>query len=455
MTARYHTHHTHHTPWIRWPAALLASLLAIGTLPSQPARAAKLQLNVAVSHPLMLAGKKQLNYVKVGLQGFQVNAGQTRPSVNVAFVLDKSGSMTGEKIERAKAAVLSAIERLDERDIVSIIAYDSTVRVVLPATRVADQDAIQQNVQSIQAGGRTALFAGVSKGAAELRKFLARERVNRIVLLSDGLANVGPASPSELGALGASLQKESISVTTMGLGLDYNEDLMTQLAARSDGNHIFVADSTDLARFFDLEFDDVLSVAAQEVAISIHCQPGVRPVRVLNCDADITGQDVVVYMNQIYGAQEKYVMLEVEVQPGEVDQSRQIADVSVSYANMLSHATDRLKAAVSVEFTESSDQAETALNPEVMEQSVLQIANKRNEQATELRDRGDIEGARSLLRENFLYLNSNGLRLNSSILLKRGQDNDFQAQNLDGEEWKRFRKEMRRLQFKDQNQQNY
>ena len=113
-------------------------------------------------------------------------------------------------------------------------------------------------------------------------------------------------SPAELGNLGASLIKEGISVTTLGLGLDYNEDLMTALALRSDGNNYFIENSAELGRKFAYEFDDVTSVVAQEVTVRITCAPGVRPVRVLGREADITGQTVTAYLSQVYGEQQKY-----------------------------------------------------------------------------------------------------------------------------------------------------
>ena len=99
----------------------------------------------------------------------------------------------------------------------------------MPATKVSDKKTIFRAIRQIRADGSTALFGGVSKGAKEIRKFLSHKRVNRMVLLSDGLANVGPQSPSELGDLGSSLIEDGISVTTIGLGLGYNEDLMTKL----------------------------------------------------------------------------------------------------------------------------------------------------------------------------------------------------------------------------------
>ncbi len=106
------------------------------------------------------------------------------------------------------------------------------------------------------------------KGSSEVRKFINRNRVNRVILISDGIANVGPSSPEALGNLGASLGKEGISVTTIGLEAEYNEDLMTKLAMYSDGNHAFAETPQDLARIFDHEFNDILSVIAQDVTRS-------------------------------------------------------------------------------------------------------------------------------------------------------------------------------------------
>jgi Ca-activated chloride channel family protein len=370
-------------------------------------------------------------------------------------VLDKSGSMQGEKIAKAKDAAIAAIGRLGSRDIVSIVAYDSTVQVIVPATRLSDKESVIQQIRRIEAGGSTALFAGVSKGAEELRKFLDKDRVNRVILLSDGLANVGPQSPSELGELGASLMKEGISVSTMGLGLDYNEDLMTKLARNSGGNHVFIEQADDLVKVFNHEFNDVLSVVAQEVAIDIRVADGVRPVRVLNLDAEINGQEVIVQMNQLYSEQEKYVMLEVEVPATKAGKSRDVAEVRVSYANMQTRTTDRLTSAVSANFAESLAEVEAKLNTAVCAAAVLQISNDQNKLATDLRDQGDIEGARRVLLENSRYLGENAVKYNVDYLQLRCADNLDQAKKLDGPEWARSRKAMREQQLTDDLQQSY
>jgi Ca-activated chloride channel family protein len=226
-----------------------------------PAAAASVALDVQMSSPKMLAGARQKAYVRIVLTG--LDAGwEKRAPVNVAIVLDRSGSMSGRKIEEAKRAAIMAIERLRDDDIVSVVTYQSTGNVLVPATKLHDREAVRAAIRRIRAGGNTALFAGVSKGARELRKFLDRNRVNTLLLLSDGLANVGPSSPGELAQLGASLGREGIAVTTIGLGLRYNEDLMTRLAMASDGNHFFVEDERDLEAAFATEFSDAVPVSA-------------------------------------------------------------------------------------------------------------------------------------------------------------------------------------------------
>jgi len=267
--------------------------------------------------------------------------------------------------------------------------------------------------------------------------------VNRIILLSDGLANVGPKSPSELGELGASLNKEGIAVSTLGLGLDYNEDLMVKLAQRSGGNHHFIENAADLVRIFNYEFDDVLSVVAQEVNIIIDLEPGIRPVRVLNTDAEINGQQVITNLSQLYANQEKHVLLEVEVPATAADKTIKVAKVRVSYANMATNKTDELTGTVNVRFSASVDDVAAGVKKKVLEASVLLIANERNKLATAYRDQGRIEEAKQLLFINSKYLEKQGKLLDSYQCAVACELNRNQASNLDdAKAYQRTRKGM-------------
>lgn len=425
---------------------LAAAIITLAMSLPVAARAEQVKVNVTPGKPYLLADQKQTTYLKVSLTGLSIEEIERRTPVNIAIVIDKSGSMTGEKIRKAKEAAIMAIDRLGPNDIISVVAYDHTVEVLVPATKASEKQAIKRAVERLEVGGNTALFAGVSKGAAEVRKFLDRQRVNRIILLSDGLANVGPSSPAELGDMGASLIKEGISVTTIGLGLDYNEDLMTQIARRSDGNHAFVEKAADLVKIFNSEFGDVLSVVAQEVTMKIRCADAIRPIRVLGRDADITGQTVTAYLNQIYGNQEKYLLLEVEVPNTRESKSLDLAEVSVTYANMATRSTDKIMRSVSVRFTASERIVEENTNASVMASAVEQMAIEKNKLAVALRDQGKIEEARKVLTDNAGFLRDNAQRYKSEELERYGVANTEDAGKLDSSSWTQRRKGM----YKDQ-----
>ena len=416
----------------------------------------QVKLNVAMAKPFLEAGQKQTAFFKIGLTGFDIQKDADRTPVNVAIVLDRSGSMSGQKLEHAKQAAIQAVDRLSNEDIVSVITYNHTVNVLIPATKISDKNKINQQIRSIQSGGNTALFAGISKGAAEVRKFLDKDRVNRVILLSDGKANSGPSSPKALGDLGASLIKEGISVTTLGLGEGYNEDLMNQLARRSDGNHTFIESPTQLVKIFNAEFGDILSVVAQEVAIEVECADGIRPIRVLNREAEISGNNIVTHLNQLYSLQEKYLLVEVEVPSTAAERTREIANVSVSYANMLTRTTDELASSLSVRFTESPEIVQKNTNQAVMVSCVLQKATDANKLATNLRDQGKVEEAKKVLINNGRYLESNAARWESKALGDYAIEQRLDLENLDDDiKYNLRRKQMRASQFKNEKQQSY
>lgn len=437
----------------KWCARLCS---ATALLASGWAAAQQVDLNVALGTPIMLAGAKQTAVVKVALTGFAIKSEQERTPVNVAIVLDRSGSMGGDKIEHAKQAAIMAVERLNSNDIASVVAYDDTVRVVVPATKVQDKAAFRRAIGRIQVGGSTALFAGVAKGAKEVQKFLDRNRVNRVILLSDGLANVGPSSPAELGQLGASLAKEGISVTAIGLGLGYNEDLMARLAGMSDGSHAFVENPEELAKVFDAEFGDVLSVVAQEVQIKIHCAEGIKPLRVVGREADIAGQNVTLNLNQLYGLQEKFVLLEVEVPSGQAGKTQAVADVDVAYFNTATRQPNKLANKVAVSFSDSRDKVAGATDSKVMAATVEQVANTISKEAVKLKDEGKVVEAKRKLEEGAKYLEQNAQLYNAPKLGNLSKDFKKDADDLsDEKEWNRNRKSLTKRQYSTEKQQKY
>jgi Ca-activated chloride channel homolog len=426
--------------------ALAVVGLWLATSPPSTAAAAteEVRLDVGLGNTVLLANERQKAYLRVALTGFELENPEDRAPVNIALVLDKSGSMSGEKIARARQAAWMAVERLGAEDIVSVVVYDSTVNVLVPATKASDRDNIRDAIESIHANGNTALFAGVSKGAAELRKFLDPHRVNRIILLSDGLANVGPSSPRELANLGASLVRDGISVSTIGLGLGYNEDLMTRLAFASDGNHYFAESARQLASIFDSELGDVLSVVAQEVITEIECAPDVRPLRILGRDGEISGRRVKVYMNQLYSAHEQYVLIEVEVPSRPEAERVELAKVSVHYDNLRTRKRDTLSGHVDARFSSSPELVRRSEDRNVMISVVEQVAAERSEQATQLRDEGRVQEAQQVLRDSAELLGRSAEQYSAPELQFYGERTAGDADAIGSDDdWNRQRKAMR------------
>lgn len=446
-------------PWktLTHTATLLITSFVI--LTSSVVQAKQVVLRAELGNPIIEAGRKQTTFLKIALTGFKLDDQEDRTPANIAIVLDKSGSMRGDKLENAKEAAKMAVDLLNENDIISIISYDSTVNVLVPATKVSDKTSIHRAISRMRSNGNTALFAGVSKGAAEIRKFLSKDRVNRVILLSDGQANVGPSTATELGELGASLSKDGITVTTIGLGTGYNEDLMANLAGFSDGNHAFVENAEDLAKVFKYEFGDVLSVVAQDVEIIIKLNKDIRPIRILGRDGTILGQMVKTNMSQLYSEQEKYLLLEVEVPAGKAMQKIALADVNVIYQNMQSNKKDRLADNMTLAYSESKEVVRRALNRSVVKTSVSSVVNEYSKKALRLRDQGQLKEAQILLQKSAGFARDQGSSLGGAEqeeLDTLSQEITLDAKNIvEKKEWNKNRKAMKAKQYKSDKQQSY
>ena len=435
--------------------AALVALVVLQWVSVHIAYANQVKLQAELGQSVVQAGKAGRIYLRINLEGVPFEASEKRAPVNVALVLDRSGSMRGAKLKQAKEAAIMALNRLGGTDFISVVAYDHNVTVPVPATRAVDHGRIEGKIAGLRAQGRTALYAGTKQGIREVRKFISDNRVNRVILLSDGLANVGPKTPAELGKLGQMAAEEGVSISTIGLGLGYNEDLMSKLAASSDGNHAFVEKPSDLVKIFNYEFGDVLSVVAQDVIIEINIRSGFKPVRVLGRQAEITGNRVKLRLNQLYGAQKKYVVVELDADALTAGSGLPLADVDVSYRSMKSQKRERVSANPMVSRSANLADIKKSVNKAVMADVTTQVANEANEKAVSLRDAGKIDDARGVLEKNASYLKRKAAELGAPGLYELEAKNREDAKNLTGPAWKKSRKAMRARQYKQKNQQAY
>ena len=434
---------------------VMAFALAAAAAAMTGTASAGVSCRVEPDYAVRLADKAGEAYVKVTLAADKV-AAANRPSVNLAIVLDRSGSMGGDKIVKAREAACEAIRRLDSKDIVSVVAYDHSCEVIVPAQYATEKEALVARINSIQPGGSTALFAGVAAGAAEIKKFKGKCEISRVLLLSDGQANVGPSSAEELGRYGALLMKDGIAVSTVGLGVDYNEDLMTRLSQKSDGNSYFVEKSDDLPRVFASELGDVLSVAATKVALKVGFGVGFTPVALIGRDGRILDGVVTIDLNQLYGGQEKYVIVKCDAAPGAVGSAREIANAEVTYVDPKDEKSKTVTGVGTVTYSADAAAVSASVNKSVVRERALNENAMRTEEALRLADRGDFSAAEALIRSNY----DNSVKVQGMIGPDAALESDANMQLGNSRRMNRavfsgsVRKEMKTRSFQQMNQQS-
>ncbi len=435
----------------------LGGVVCLATLSAgAKSTAPELTFTMNLDRGVLPAGASQNAIIKVTLDAPPVPDQAERPPVNLCIVLDRSGSMSGDKIENAKSAAIEALRRLDAKDIFSLVMYDHEVETLVPAQSAANTEWIEGRINSIRSRGNTALYGGVSQGCAEIRKNMDGNYIHRVILLSDGIANVGPSTPSDLGRLGASLMKEGISVTTVGVGMDYNEDLMTKLSQQSDGNTYFVETSDDLPRIFGAELGEVLTVMAKKVILEIAFPEGTRPIRIIGRDGRMGKDKVEIQLNQLYGGQQKFALVEVEVPAGKIDEERLVASARCTYENAVTQSKANAETSVSARFSNEKEEVVKSANREVQADYIFNVIAEAKDDAVDYYDQNEPQRAVESLKKVGEDLKgwgaqSGGLAPEASQSLTEldNEVNELQDKGLDN----RKRKDIRTESYQRRNQQ--
>lgn len=372
------------------------------------------------------------------------------------------------------AALEVAIRQMSVRDSLAIIGFDDVVQVLIPAQPVGDEankqrlvatmydvlQRLQLNRQQAMQAGRlhTGLFASIAKGLSELRRVSDKHHVNRLVVISDGAQHRGPNSTDPYAELARSVGAEGMAVTTVGLGLNFREDLLATMARYSGGSHVFVDDSEYLQMLLAEEISTMQDVIAQDIEVNLRFAEHVQPLRLLGRDGDVVGQSVQLRLNQLYAGQAAQVV--VEVIHNNKTQLATGADYTIATAKIAyqqPHIQQLMLAEADVQVRYSQNPTEVAMNrnPSVLATVSTLLYNEMTKAAITQRDDGRLDAAqKTLLQANFMLQRAaNNYRSQSLLDLATETEAELNGYlNTNDMDWRRTRKILTEQQIRLDNQ---
>ena len=331
---------------------------------------------------IMTKGGK--TYLQVGIQAIDREAPK-RAKLNLCLVIDRSGSMSGEKMQYARSAAVEAVGHLAKTDIISVVAYDDRPEVLVAARKASDKEAIRAKIESLNDRGSTDIHSALEAGYAEVKKNLDPKAINEVILLSDGEVTAGIADISAFSRLTSDMFDKGIQTTAIGMGLDYDEELMMTVARQGKGNYHFVREAAAITDIVDQELEDLTHVVASALRLRIELAEGVEAVRVLGSaelaedqvasvkrteeiqdervrrELGITSdrQDIEdepgikTIIPQFHIGDSHVVLIEVSIPAGKG--KRKIADVHLKYKDLVFVKNQETKVPVSIDYTTSDD----------------------------------------------------------------------------------------------------
>lgn len=335
----------------------------------------------------------------------EINTVKSRPVLNLGLVIDRSGSMDGKKIEYARQAACYAVEQLLSTDRISVTIYDDQVEVIVPSTLVTNKEFILNKIKKITPDGMTALHDGWLEGSTQVSQHLQPQQLNRVILLSDGLANVGETNPDVIGNDVHGLSKHGVSTTTMGIGDDFNEDLMQGIALSGDGNYYYIQNPEQLPSIFNSELQGIMATVGQKVSMGIKTFANVELVDVFN-DLDKTEFGNYKLPNLIAS---NHIDLVLRLKIPAISESMPLVDFRLACDDGETQLRKVSHYQLQLPVVKSAQLSEYPFNEEVKAKVAQLIASRAKEEAIRNLDRGDVVATRISLENAKQHISESNL----------------------------------------------
>ena len=322
-----------------------------------------------------------------------------RPPVDLALIIDRSGSMSGDKIRDVKTASLKLLDTLQPADTVTLISYSSDVRRHTTRLSVGEgREILRNHLLGIESGGGTALGPALIQALDDLEAGLKDDgRLTHALLLSDGLANEGEQRPDVLGARAAKAFTRGISVSTLGVGLDYNEDLMTKLADQGGGRYHFIKDAEAIVGILDDEMKGLVATVARGITLDLAPAPGTGVAKVFGYPTAREDARTTARIGSIGAGQTREVIVRLTL-PALTPPRVALGTLSVGYTDITADSVPRrADVPLSIELAADTAAMQKSERPEVTVRVAEVEAAALMQQATSAVDRGDFDSAQQIL----------------------------------------------------------
>jgi Ca-activated chloride channel family protein len=375
--------------------------------------------DIKLSHPYVQKGSPGDMFLNLRIKGKEAELKERTP-VNLVLVIDRSGSMGDRgKIEYAREAAKQIIAGLNKEDRLAIVAYSTEVELLYPIQLLTDKDRAASVVSALYPTDSTNLSGGLVRGIEQLGSVKRDGYVNRVILLSDGLANAGITDIGELGRIASSASEKGIHITTMGLGVDYDENLMMSLAEHGAGNYYFIESPTQLTGIFRKEFGQIAATVAKDPVIRIGLAPGVTLEEVYGYTWTQTPDGVTeIKLGDFFGGQERDILVKLKVPAGKEGQN-DLGKAELEFKDLLDdEKPSGLVTRLSYEVTDDADKVAANENKDVSARWISVDASGAYYQATTAYEQGDRASAISKLKsayQNISNLNMSPYRNSKTV----------------------------------------
>lgn len=294
-----------------------------------------------------------------------------RLPLNLALVIDRSGSMEGEPLDYVKRACSYVIDLLEPNDILSVVAFADQVDVLVPARRVVNKTLLKEHIGRLNVGNTTNLYDGIVVGCQQVASVMSEGYVNRVLVLTDGEPTAGIKDFASIVGQVAEQKSRGITVTALGFGPEYNEELMAGIARRSGGNYYYISRPDLIPEVFRRELESLMTITARNIRLRLNLSRWVQLRQVYGRQPTFSQRYAEVPLVDLERGAAMSVLCELEFAPRPAGIYR-VVKAELFYDDAVSGRGEVLTGDVELEFTPDSTLVAQGVNPLVKQE--LEIA---------------------------------------------------------------------------------